>query len=132
MTKKIFTAEAKLNGRWWEISVTKGLPEHHSCNTQARKLDKIKETTQDAIAELLSIPKQDIEIKLELILPSSLRKRIEKLNKASQKFDEARQNVRLTQRETAEAFTDEGFTRKETGIAMGLGPQRIQQILEDA
>src|SRR5205085_8759172 len=76
MSNKTYTAICERTADWWTITVDPE-PNRHVI-TQARRLGQVEETARDAIALLLGTPAESFDIVVEVRLPPSVRRLLDR------------------------------------------------------
>lgn len=112
------------SGGWWAISV----PDLKGVHSQVRRLDQVPDMAREAIALMLDVAPETIQVEVSPEVPSPVSEALE-----------ARRAARLAEeiadRTTAAAarvLLDDGFTVRDVGALLGLSPQRISQIAPSA
>ncbi|MFY1699469.1 type II toxin-antitoxin system HicB family antitoxin [Solwaraspora sp. WMMA2101] len=107
-------------GNWWAISV----PELKGVHTQARRLDQVAAMAREAIALLLDIDPDRVEVDVRPELPGMVSVALD-ARRAAQDADEKAERATAT---AVLALLRDGYTVRDAGALLGLSPQRISQI----
>jgi predicted RNase H-like HicB family nuclease len=120
------TAKAQRSDGWWAVEV----PEVPGVFTQARRLDQIPDMVRDAVALVSGEEAEEIEIvvdphtDLDVVVAEALAARA-----AATQAQEAAMDA---YRDAAKRLSDAGLTVRDSGQLLGVSPQRVSQILEEA
>jgi uncharacterized protein YegP (UPF0339 family)/predicted transcriptional regulator/predicted RNase H-like HicB family nuclease len=120
------TAKAQRSAGWWAVEV----PEVPGVFTQARRLDQIPEMVRDAVALVSGKEAGEIEIvvdphtDMDVVVAEALAARA-----AATVAQEAAMDA---YRDAAKRLSDAGLTVRDSGQLLGVSPQRVSQILEEA
>lgn len=112
---------------YWTIRV----PDISEVVTQARRLSEVKRNAQEAIAVWLDKGVDEVEVAMDLVVPSAVQSA---LNEAKQLQQEASEKLERAGQATSEAarwLTKElGMTLREAAEILGVSFQRVGQLLE--
>ncbi|MFV2020984.1 type II toxin-antitoxin system HicB family antitoxin [Micromonospora sp. LOL_023] len=107
-------------GNWWAISV----PELKGVHTQARRLDQVAAMAREAIALLLDVDPDKVEVDVRPELPGMVSVALD-ARRAARDADEKAERATAT---AVLALLRDGYTVRDAGALLGLSPQRISQI----
>lgn len=113
---------------WWAIEITEGLPDHMFAHTQARRLDAVERTAREAIADLLDVDPDEVEVEVTIEVPESLAGTLAELEAAEAKAREAARAARELRARAVRTVRDQGFTVREAALLLGVSHQRISQL----
>jgi predicted RNase H-like HicB family nuclease len=120
-----YTAVCEHNDGWWAVRV----PEVPGVFTVAPRLDRVEAMARDAIAAMLDIPADGIEIKVEPVLDPQAQDALRWLEKATQQADEARMAVAAMVIKVAKVLVGSGLTVRDAGRIMGVSYQQVDQLV---
>jgi predicted RNase H-like HicB family nuclease len=121
-----YTAKAIRSGNWWAIEV----PELEGVFSQARRLDQIEYMARDAIAGVLDVDPDSLDVVVEPELPSEWREHLDELESIRVAADTLTAMVSVKMRETVRLLhDDQGLPLREIGAVLGVSHQRIHQVL---
>ncbi|MBT8223989.1 MAG: type II toxin-antitoxin system HicB family antitoxin [Dactylosporangium sp.] len=115
-----YRVTCRRSGGWWAISV----PDLKGVHTQARRLDQVAGMAREAIALMLDIAPEIIDVEIAPEMPSTVSQALE----ARQAARRAEQIANQTTAIAVRALLDDGYTVRDAGALLGLSPQRISQI----
>ena len=121
--QKTYGVTARKDGRWWIVSI----PELDAVG-QARNAAEIQEVAREIIGLWLDVEPNSFDIDLDVEIPGAARDawlRAKALEAAARK--ESAEAAVFARRAVASLRAD-GLTYKDTGIVLGLSPQRVQQL----
>lgn len=121
------TAKATRSGEWWAVMV----PEVPGAFTQVKRLEQVGAMAADAVATLLEIPIEDIEVTLAPVLMGSARQRVAKAKQASEQAVEAQQAASTAMRRAVAELRREGLTVRDAARILGVSHQRVAQLEKD-
>ena len=124
--KTKYTAIARRSGRWWAIEV----PELPGLHSQARRLDQVPAMASEAIALLLDVAEDSIEVSVQTTLESlgGLQASIEKALAAREAAARAQDEASGAMKHAVREIRDQGYTARDAGILLGVSNQRISQL----
>lgn len=117
---KRYTATCRRVDNWWAISV----PELKGVHTQARRLDQVEDMARDAIALMLDVSPNTIEVDVKPELPDE----VAKARRAREELREAEEAANAATEKAARWLVKHGYTVRDAGKLLELSPQRVSQI----
>jgi predicted RNase H-like HicB family nuclease len=123
--KRTYTARVERSGQWWAISV----PSIRGVHSQTRRLDHAEHMARDAIAGVLDIDPSQVEVTLDIHLPTAIRTVVQAARQARSEAERA--TDRATD-ETRHAVTtlvlEQGLSVRDVGALLSLSHQRVSQL----
>ena len=119
-----YTAIAERSGKWWAVE----LPEVPGGYTQGRNLKEAAEMAREAVALLLDLPEEEIEIDLQPKLPEGTIAALSDFRARRLQREEAEEAERDAQVAAAQALTDAGLSVRDAGVVLGISHQRVAQL----
>src|SRR5256885_17113888 len=124
--RRTYVARAVRSGDWWAISA----PALRGVHSQVRRLDRVEAMAREAIALYLGVPVRKVAVKLDVVLPVSLRADVVHAKTAREKADELQVEAATATAHAARALVrGAGLTVRETGQILGVSHQRVAQLL---
>lgn len=122
--------ELEPDGSAWNVSV----PELPGVFTWAKSIRKAREHAREAIALWLGVDESAVDINVEeYVLPSGLRKVLERARRARDRSDAAQLDATSAARDAARILTETaGLTLRDAGEVLGVSYQRVDQLLSDS
>jgi hypothetical protein len=120
------TVRAQRDGRYWLVWIDGAL------RTQARRQLEIEPMARDWLANMHDRPAVDFTVRIEIVLPDSVRAHLDRAGELRAEAERAR---RAAGRETAAAakeLHDAGLTLREIGPLLDVSYQRAQQLVAAA
>ncbi|MBX3031135.1 MAG: hypothetical protein KF809_13390 [Chloroflexi bacterium] len=101
--------------------------------TQARYLGEATHMARDLVVTWLDLPidTADVEIDLEVRLPSALRERVDRAIDTRAAVTEAAARASAALRDATWSLSDEGMTTRDIAFVLGVTRQRVQQLLAE-
>ncbi|MBI1758031.1 MAG: hypothetical protein HYR62_02185 [Actinobacteria bacterium] len=124
-----YVAVAERTGQWWAITV----PEVPGVFTQARRLDGPSGAgamVRDALALMLDIPADQIDIEVRPQLPEDLDRVAAQVREARAEADVVAAAATRAAADLARRLTAAGISVRDAGAVMGLSPQRVSQLAQ--
>ncbi len=115
-----YTAVCRRVDNWWAISV----PELKGVHTQARRLDQVAEMAGDAIALMLDVPADSIEVEVK----PEVSEEVEQARRARESLREAEEAANAATERAAVWLVRHGYTVRDAGQLLELSPQRVSQL----
>jgi predicted RNase H-like HicB family nuclease len=119
-----YQAACRRSGGWWAISV----PELKGVHSQARRLDQVPDMAREAIALMLDVAPETVQVEVTPEVPSPVSQALE-ARRAARLAEEIAERATAA---AAQALLDDGYTVRDAGALLGLSPQRISQIAPSA
>lgn len=119
------TAKATRSGKWWAIQV----PEVPGVFSQAKRLDQVPEMAADAVATMLGIPAQSVEVKVEAELPAESNEAVQESRERAAEAIRVQAESQALSRVVIADLKRQGLTVREISIVMGVSPQRVSQLV---
>lgn len=122
--KKRYTAHARRSGGWWAIDV----PEVRGVFTQARRLEQVEGTAREAIALMLDIAPDSLDVVLDVELLDRLAATVEDAKTQRREAEERMRSASEAMRDAAVALKAEGLPDRDVGRVLGVSYQRVAQL----
>jgi predicted RNase H-like HicB family nuclease len=119
-----YRVECRRSGGWWAISVL----DLRGVHSQARRLDQVPGMAREAIALMLDVAPDTIQVEVTPEVPSPVSQALE-ARRAARLAEEIAEQATTA---AAQALLDDGYTVRDAGALLGLSPQRISQIAPSA
>jgi DNA-directed RNA polymerase specialized sigma subunit len=123
------TATATRIGDWWAVEVPEVAGGLH---TQARRLDQVASAVADAVALVIDISPDTIEVDVIPKLPQQDAELVDAARAASQEAARAAERASRLSRQAVEQLRSEGMTVRDVGGLLGVSPQRVSQLVDTA
>lgn len=119
------TAKATRSGGWWAVEV----PEVPGAFTQTKRLDQVAEAAAAAVADLVDVPVEDVEVHLAPALTTEVLRTIKAAQKAAADAARAQEKASAAQRAAVMRLRKvERLSSRDTGVLLGLSHQRVSQL----
>jgi predicted RNase H-like HicB family nuclease len=125
-TSKIYGAVAERSGAWWAVSV----PEVRGVHTQGRTWTEALQMTRDAVAVMLDVPVEQVEIDMQVRLPGGDEAILRDVAAARLARDEAAKAEQVTVASAARKLLDAGLSARDTASLLHLSRPRVYQLLD--
>jgi DNA-directed RNA polymerase specialized sigma subunit len=123
--RKIFTARAQREGKWWAISV-EGLP---GALSQVRRLDQAGDMAREVIALVLDAPKDSFDVAVVPELSEEHRDALADLDQAKEQYAESMAALAERQQKVTLLLVREaGLTVRDAATVLGVSFQRVSQL----
>lgn len=100
--------------------------------SQARRLGQVERVVRDVVALALEVPLDSFDVRVEVILPESSRRALERAVELRHEAQLASVNAARATIEASRSLIDvDGLTIREAGHLLGLSHQRVAQILRE-
>lgn len=119
-----YRVTARRAGEWWALEV----PDLPGVFSQARRLDKADEAAREAIAVMLDVETEDVEVRIEPVLPREAVRAIKAAEKAERAAEDARKAAQEAMQQAAATLT-ESLSQRDAGRVLGVSFQRVSQLL---
>jgi predicted RNase H-like HicB family nuclease len=121
----MYTARVRRSGAWWAIDV----PELPGVYSQARRLDRVESMARDAIALFLDVDPATLEIRVETILPSDLRRDVDAVGRLRADADRLQAESSGALRHLTHELLGRGLSVRDSAIILGISHQRVSQLV---
>lgn len=118
------TAKVVRSGGWWAIEV----PEVPGVYSQAKRLDQIPDVAADAVATMLDIEPEEVEVSIKPRLREAVRRDVDEAKRLSKAAREAEAAASAQMRRAVADAIDEGLTVRDTATLLEISPQRVSQL----
>lgn len=118
------TAKVVRSGAWWAIEV----PEVTGVYSQAKRLDQVPEVTADAVATMLDIEPDEVEVSIKPRLREEVRKDVAEAIRLSREAERAQAAASAQMRRAVVDAIREGLTVRDTATLLEISPQRVSQL----
>jgi predicted RNase H-like HicB family nuclease len=120
-----YTASAERCGKWWAVRV----PDVPGAITQGRNLKEAAEMAREAVALVLDLPEDQVEIDLVPKLPTATVAALEDFQTRRAARESAEEAERAAQEAAARALvTEAGLSVRDAGVILGISHQRVAQL----
>jgi len=120
-----YTVRVRRSGAWWAIDV----PELPGVYSQARRLDRVESMARDAIALFLDADPTTLEICVETILPSDLRRDVDVVGRLRADADRLQAESSGALRHLTHELMGSGFSVRDAAVILGISHQRVSQLV---
>ena len=121
-----YVATARRSGDWWAISVN-DLP---GVFTQTKRLDQVADIAQEAIALVLDVPLDAIQVSLGLDVDAMLQTELDELATLRALADKATADYAAAMRRVIKDMSSD-FSLRDIAVMTRVSFQRVSQILAD-
>ncbi|MGP3947185.1 type II toxin-antitoxin system HicB family antitoxin [Streptomyces sp. 7N604] len=115
---------ARRAGDWWALEV----PDLPGVFSQAKRLEKADDAAREAIAVMLDVEPDKIEVQVEPVLSPAAREVLQEVEQAQQATRKAADEERRVMQRAAAVLTRD-LSQRDAGKIMGLSFQRVSQLL---
>lgn len=122
-----YKVECRRAGDWWALEAP-DVPHGYS---QARRLDQAEAMISDALAAVLGVDEDDLDIHLMPMLDRASTEALERMATERNRAEEAARSAAAAARKAAQALQDAGLAMRDAGFLMGISHQRVHQLLTD-
>lgn len=126
MRKKRFTVRYARDERDWWVATVNGV----AAQTQGRTIEQAQERIREALAALLDVGLEDLQLEHDIRLPGAARKVLGVAKKASTRAAAEAERAELATRDAARTLVKCGMSLRDAGTLLGVSRQRVHQILE--
>ena len=120
-----YTVRVRRSGAWWAIDV----PELPGVYSQARRLDRVESMSRDAIALYLDVDPTTLDIRVETILPSDLRRDVDAVGRLRADADRLQAESSGALRNLTHELVDRGLSVRDAAAILGISHQRVSQLV---
>jgi len=121
-----YQVTARRDGKFWFVQI----PAIDGA-TQARTLAEIPAMATDYIAIMTNEDPSNIGVEVELVLPETVRKHIDRANTLRAKEAEARAQAAQEVQDAVRTLSRDGYTVRDIGAALDVSYQRAHQLLKE-
>lgn len=122
-----YRVTARRAGDWWALEV----PDLPGVFSQAKRLDRADEAAREAIAAMLDVEPEEVEVTVEPELPEEARRVLAQAEDARRAARDAADAEREAMRRAAAVLTRD-LSQRDAGRVMGVSFQRVSQLLGSA
>ena len=120
-----YTATAHRAAGWWIVQCD----QHPGALSQVRRLDQAASVHREAIAFVVGVPTDEVEVKVRPEIPEQVTVHLCRAEEAAAQAQRATAQERAERAAAARAAQDAGLTVRDIGAVMGVSFQRAQQVL---
>jgi predicted RNase H-like HicB family nuclease len=125
-----YTAVARRDEGQWHIRIPGlGTRPNYGITTQARTLHSVEAMARDLIAVYQDIPEDSFDIKIQVELPASVRRHLQRAVKLRNQAAHAQAEAADEYRAAARELKREGLTVRDIGDALEVSHQRAHQLI---
>lgn len=125
IAQKSYVARARRSGRWWAIDV----PEVPGAFSQARRLDQVDAMAREAIALVLDLSPDEIDVVVQPQIPdASIEALLRDVRYHRNVAEEASRLAASGSIEAARRLTEHGYGVRDVGSLLGVSFQRAAQL----
>jgi predicted RNase H-like HicB family nuclease len=124
MKRKQFAVRYERDEDGWWVAVASG------AQTQGRTIEQAQERIREALAVLLEMEPDQIDLTRDVRLPPAARKVLGAAKKASARAAGEAERAERATRDAARALVKSGMSLRDAGTLLGVSRQRVHQILE--
>ena len=110
---------------WWVATVAR-----ISAQTQGRTIEQTQERIREALAALLDVEPEGLQLEHDIRLPAPARKMLGAAKKASTRAATEAERAEHVTRDAARTLVKCGMSLRDAGTLLGVSRQRVHQILE--
>lgn len=119
------TAKATRSGGWWAVEV----PGVEGAFTQSRRLDQVPAMVADAVAVLLDVGPESVEV---VVAPmTDWAAEVEAVAEAKRAAEIAAERASALMRKVSRELVEDGLTVRDAGTLLDVSPQRISQLVKN-
>lgn len=120
-----YRVTARRSGDWWALEV----PDLPGVYSQTKRLDRAASQAREAIAVMLDIEPEDVQVKVEPQLAPEVQDVLQAVTRARKAAEAAADAEREALRRAASVLT-RNLSQRDAGEVMGVSFQRISQLLK--
>jgi len=118
-----YAAVAHKEGRWWLVDVP-----DLDVTGQARSVSEVETVAREIIGLVLDVEPNTVDVIVTVQLPDEI-EYVWKQAKATEAVAQANsQAAAILARQAVSALRADGYTCREASMALGISPQRVQQL----
>ncbi|WP_163541284.1 type II toxin-antitoxin system HicB family antitoxin [Occultella kanbiaonis] len=121
------TAVATRTGEWWAVQV----PEVPGVFTQAKRLEQVPDTVADAVATMLAVPADSVDVEVRPVLEQGLEHLVRGAREAVAEATTAQERA-STQMRLAVTTLRVRLTTRDVAAVLGVTHQRVSQLDKSA
>lgn len=126
-TSDTHTAIVRRDGRWWLVDV----PEL-DVTGQARTVAEAESVAREIIGLVLDKNADTVAVSLVVEMPAEARQAWEESKAREITAQASSQEAARLARQAVQMLRADGFTFRDAGVALGISPQRVQQLAKAA
>jgi predicted RNase H-like HicB family nuclease len=126
MRRKRYTVRYERDERDWWVATVNGA----AAQTQGRTIEQAQERIRDALAVLLDVEPDQVQLEHDVRLPGAARKMLGAAKKASTRAAAEAERAEDATRDAARTLVKCGMSLRDAGTLLGVSRQRVHQILE--
>jgi predicted RNase H-like HicB family nuclease len=126
MRRKRYTIHYERDERDWWVATAKGV----AAQTQGKTIEQAQDRIREALAVLLDVEPNRLDLQHDIRLPNAARKAIGAAARASIRAKTEAVRADHATRDAAETLVKCGMSLRDTGTLLGVSRQRVHQILE--
>lgn len=120
------TAKAVRSGGWWAVEVPEVAGGIH---TQARRLEQVPGVAADAVADVLEIDAESVEVSVNAELHEAARHAVDHARTAAMAAARMQSEASAAMREAVATLRDdEALTTRDAATLLGVTHQRVAQL----
>lgn len=121
------TVTVRRSGDWWAIEVLEVV----GVFTQAKRLDQVAAMAADAVAVMLDIDPDQVNVTMHIDVPDAIASELAQLAALDALLDEKQAQAHTLRRAVVAQLRDsEGLTVRDVARLVNLSPQRISQLMK--
>ncbi|WP_331756633.1 type II toxin-antitoxin system HicB family antitoxin [Streptomyces decoyicus] len=120
-----YRVTARRSGDWWALEV----PDLPGVFSQAKRLDKADEAASEAIAVMLDVEPEEVQVDVQPALPKEAAHAIKAAEAAEEEAERARKAAQKAMQKAAATLT-KSMSQRDAGRVLGVSFQRISQLLQ--
>lgn len=121
-----YRVTARRSGDWWALEV----PDLPGVFSQAKRLDRADAAAREAIALMLDIDSDDVQVAVDPVLPGDADQAVAVADTAREQAEAAATQAQVAMR-TAAAILTRTLSQRDAGRVLGVSFQRISQLLKE-
>jgi predicted RNase H-like HicB family nuclease len=124
-----YRVTARRSGDWWALEV----PDLPGVYSQTKRLDNADDTAREAIAVMLDIEPEDVQVTVDTELDQEIKDALQVATRARKATEAAAEQEREAMKQVAYLITHKKrMSQRDAGAIMGLSFQRVSQLLKPA
>jgi hypothetical protein len=122
-----FTSSASKDGRWWVVQCD----QEPAALSQVARLEQAEEAQREAIAFVLDLDPDEIEVEVRPALDNVVRYALERARERRAKAEELAREASEEFRSVARFLASEDYALRDIGAILGVSHQRAHQLVND-